>query len=193
MLKNSMPCFDFSFAASGSTRRTARFERLRLRDLRADVHLHAAQPEILQFGRARIHALDFLKRDAELVFVGAGRDLRVRVRADVRVHAHGDWRDFFQLCRDPVDALQFRLALDVEGINIFAQREFDLRRRLGDAGEDTFSGSAPAARARCSSPPLTTSKPPPRSASVRNTARFELDLTAKQTRWPSGASARSRL
>ena len=69
---------------------------------------------------AGVDAFDFFERDAEFIFVGAGRDFRVRVRFDVRIHAHGDRRDFLHARGDAVDALQFRLALGIERINAFA-------------------------------------------------------------------------
>ena len=40
---------------------------------------------------------------------------------------------------------------------------------------------------RRNSPPLTMSNPLPRLARTRSTARLELDFTAKQMRWSSGA------
>ena len=57
-------------------------------------------------------------------------------------------------------------------------------RELGWALEDSGRGLI-------ISPALTTSKPLPRSASVRMTERFEFAFIAKQTRWSSGTSARS--
>jgi hypothetical protein len=45
-----------------------------------------------------------------------------------------------------------------------------------------FRGSPPAAMTRRNSPPLTMSKPPPRFASTRSTARLEFDFMAKQIR-----------
>ncbi len=44
---------------------------------------------------------------------------------------------------------------------------------------------------RRNSPALTMSKPPPRLARVRRTARLELAFMAKQMRWSSGRSAAS--
>ena len=115
------------------------FKRRHGGHLRADVHLQSAQPQIFQLARAGINALDLLERDAEFVFVGAGGDFRVRVRLHVRVHAHGDGRDFFQPRGDAVDALQFRLALDVERINVLPQREFNFRLRFAHAGKNALA------------------------------------------------------
>jgi hypothetical protein len=41
------------------------------------VHLQTAQPQIFQFARAGINALDLLQRDAKFVFIGAGGDFGV--------------------------------------------------------------------------------------------------------------------
>ena len=110
-------------------------ERADLGDLRADVHLQPAQAQVLQLARPRIDALDLLEGDAELVLVGAGGDLLVRVRLDVRVHAHRHGRRLVQARRHAVDALQLRLALGVEGINALPQGELDLAFRLAHAGK----------------------------------------------------------
>src|ERR1043166_3603017 len=114
------------------------FERLHLRELRANVHLDAAQAQVLQFAHARIDAFDLLVGDAKFIFVSARRDFGVCARIHVWIHAHGDWSDLLETCRDFIDALQLRLALDVEGIDSFAQREFDLVLRLAHTGEDAF-------------------------------------------------------
>ena len=99
------------------------------------MHLEPAQAQVLQFARPRIDALDLLEGDAELVLVGAGRDLLVRVRLHVRVHAHRHGRGFLQARRHAVDALQLRLALGVERIDALPQGELDFAFRLAHAGE----------------------------------------------------------
>ena len=114
------------------------FEWLHLRKLRANVHLNAAQPQVLQLARARIHAFHLLERDAELVRVSAGRDFCVCARVDVRVHAHRHRRNLLHARRDSIDALQLRFALDVERVNPFAQRELDLGLRLANAGKNAL-------------------------------------------------------
>ena len=89
--------------------------------------------------RAGINAFDLLECDAEFIFVSAGGDFRVRVGVHVRVHAHGDGRDFFQPRGDAIDALQFRLALGIERINTLPQGEFNFGLRFADAGEDALA------------------------------------------------------
>ena len=113
-------------------------ERADLGDLRADVHLHSAQAQVLELARARVDALDLLEGNAELVLVGAGGDLLVRVRLHVRVHAHRHGRLLVQARRHAVDALQLRLALGVERVNPLPQGELDLAFRLAHARESAF-------------------------------------------------------
>ena len=108
-------------------------ERADLGDLRADVHLQPAQPQVPELARPRIDALDLLQRDAELVLIGAGSDLLVRVRLHVRVHAHGHGRQLLQPPRHLVDALQLRLALRVEGVDPPIEGELDFAFRLAHA------------------------------------------------------------
>ena len=82
--------------------------------LRADVHLQPAQLEVVELRRPGIHAFDFLEGDTEFVFVGAGGDLGMRARVDVRIHADSHRGDLFQAPCHGVDAPQFGFALHVE-------------------------------------------------------------------------------
>jgi hypothetical protein len=70
-----------------------RFERSNLGQLRTDVHLQPAQPQILQLSRARIDPFDILERDSKFIFVRPGRDLRVGVRIDIGITRTGTGRD----------------------------------------------------------------------------------------------------
>ena len=102
------------------------------------MHLHAAQPDVFQLTRPRINRLDVLELDTKLVLVSPGCNLRVRLGGDIRIDAHGDRCALFQTRGNFVDAQDFRFALAVEGINPFAQREFNFAFRFGDASENTF-------------------------------------------------------
>ena len=75
------------------------------------------------------------KSDAELVFIRAGRDLFVRAGCHVWVHAHRHRRDLVHPRGDAVDALQFRLALRVEGIDSLFERKFDFTLTFANAGK----------------------------------------------------------
>ena len=100
------------------------------------MHLQSAQAQVFQPGRPGVNALDLLERDAEFVLVGAGGDFGVGVRLDVRIHAHGDRRNFLQPRGHPLDALQFRFALGVERINVLPQRKFNFVLRFSHAREN---------------------------------------------------------
>src|ERR1700759_2211157 len=62
------------------------------------------------------------------------------VRVNVRVHANGNWSNFFETCRDFVDTDQFRFAFGVECINPLTQGEFDFLFGLANTGKRTFAG-----------------------------------------------------
>ena len=68
----------------------------------------------------------------------------MRVRLHVRVYAHRHRRGLLQARRHAVDALQFRLALGVEGIDPLPQGELDLALRLAHAGEGASARVAPS-------------------------------------------------
>ena len=103
------------------------------------MHLQTAQADVLQLGRARIHARDFLERDSKLVVVGAGGDFLVGLGVHIGVHADGHRRGFLELAGDPVDAFQFRFAFHVKTIDPLAQSEGDFILRLAHAGKDAFT------------------------------------------------------
>ena len=109
-----------------------------MRELRADVHLHAAQADVFELGGAGVERGNFFDGDAKLVFVGAGGDFFVGFGVHVGVHADGDGRDFLELAGDAVDALEFRFAFHVETVNAFAQGEGDFVGGFAHAGEYAF-------------------------------------------------------
>ena len=94
-LKNSRLYFALSFFHQGQNLFHRLLKRFHRGELRANVHLHAAQPDVFQFARARINRFDVLELDAELVLVSAGRDFGMRLGRDVRIDAHGDGRALF--------------------------------------------------------------------------------------------------
>ena len=127
---------DTSVADEGEHFLDGLFEGRGFGDLGADVHLDAAQAEVFEAGGAGVDGGDLFKGDAEFIFVGAGGDFGVGVGGDVGVDAQGDGRNFLQAGGDAVDALQFRFALAVEGVNVLPQGEFNFLFRLAHAGED---------------------------------------------------------
>ncbi len=67
MLKNLIPYFDFSSRTTGVDFRDRTRKRLSLRDLRADVHLHADDVDIAHCRGALVNRGDAIQRDAEFV------------------------------------------------------------------------------------------------------------------------------
>ena len=74
--------------------------------------------------------------------------------------------------------LQFRLRFDVEAQDVLLEPEAISARVLPTPEKMMRSPGTPAARARLSSPSLTTSMPAPSRASVASTAWFELAFIA---------------
>ena len=140
-------------------------------DLAADMHVDADDFEARKLGGQRIDFARAADRDAELVLGLAGRDLGVGLGVDIGVDAHARRARALAL---PVaideSSCELGFGFDIDAKNAFIDSERELRRRLADAGKHDFSGGMPAARARLSSPPETTSAPAPRSASVLMTA-----------------------
>ena len=95
-------------------------ERLRLRDLRTDVHLHADNLDVAHSGCAFINRADLIQCDAEFVLLGAGRDVLMRVRVDIRVDAQCDWRAHVLCAGDALNQIQFSFTLDVEAVEPLA-------------------------------------------------------------------------
>ena len=76
-----------------------------------------------------------IKTDAKLVFAFAGRNEFVGLGIDIGIHSNGNRSDQSKLASDFIDASKLRLALDVEGINSFTQREGDLLTGFADSGK----------------------------------------------------------
>ncbi len=75
-------------------------------------------------------------RDAELVVLEPGGDVRVRAGIDIGVDAKGYGRDLAHRRRDPVEALELGSRFDVEAQDVVRQREAHLRFALADTGKD---------------------------------------------------------
>jgi hypothetical protein len=107
------------------------------------VHLEAAQPQILEFGRPGVNAFDLFERDPEFVFVGASGDFFMGVGFDIGVHADGNRGDLFESGSDAVNALEFGLALSVKRIHALSERKFDFGLVLAYTGEGALARVAP--------------------------------------------------
>ena len=125
MLKNLMAIFRFQLAHQWRHFFDCARERLRVGDLRSDVHLHADNLNVAHSGRAFINRPYLIQCDAELVLLGTGRDVLMRMRVDIRVDAQCDWRAHFLCAGDALDRLQFSFTLDVEAVDASLQRVLD--------------------------------------------------------------------
>jgi hypothetical protein len=80
-----------------------------------------------------------LQRDAELVGLQAGGDVRMALRVDVRVHAERHARLPPERACDLGDAIELSGRLGVDRADVGADRVFKLRAGLADAGEDDIA------------------------------------------------------
>ena len=82
-----------------------------------------------------VQAARLLERNAELVDVQAGRDVRMRAGVDVRVDAHRHPGAHASRLRRAIDALQLACGLGVDRFEPELHRALDLVGRLADAAE----------------------------------------------------------
>ena len=111
-------------------------ERLRLHDLRADVAVQSDDLEPVAAAHRAAHLAHVADGDAELVALQAGRDVRVALRVDVRIDAHGDAG---AVCRAPAIASIRSISPSDSALIVFSPRldgALELGVRLADAGED---------------------------------------------------------
>ena len=153
-------------------------ERLKIDDLRADMHVDAGDRDAGKRPGPRIDLASRGDRHAELVLRLAGGDLGVRAGVDVRIDANGDRGDRPLRDGDRRERLQFGLGLDVEAQDALGKASSISARVLPTPEKTIFSPGTPAARARRNSPSLTTSMPAPSRASVASTAWLELAFIA---------------
>src|SRR5260221_2861697 len=115
-------------------------ERGCIEDLRSDVAADPDHAQVHERRRVTVGRQRARVRDPELVARHAGGYVGVRLRVDVRVDAKRHRRAHAHGARDGVQALELRLALDVEALDARFQRRAHLGPRLADAGEDHFRG-----------------------------------------------------
>ena len=77
----------FKSRISGATFCDRFGERRRVGDLRADVHLDAAEQDVRHPRRLFVNRRDAIQRDAEFVFAAAGGDIAMRAGIDIGIHA----------------------------------------------------------------------------------------------------------
>ena len=81
------------------------------------MHLDANHLDVAHFGGLLVNRSDAIQRDAELIFARTGRDILVRMRIDIGIHAQCNRRARFFYARDAIDLFQFRFTLDIEAVN----------------------------------------------------------------------------
>ena len=104
-------------------------------DLGTNVGLNATDFQMRQRRGDFVDLWRAVETDAELVFAFSSGDELVRLGIDIRIHADGDRGFHAERTGDFVDALEFSLALDIEGINALAERVGDFLAGLADTGK----------------------------------------------------------
>ena len=103
------------------------------------MHMHSPDPQSRQAGRHFVNPLRPLDRDAELVFVGAGRDFGVGAGVDIRIDPNGNRSFHPQPLGHSIDAFQFGFALRIESVDSHLQSLLDFRHGLAHSGEQTVA------------------------------------------------------
>ena len=92
MLTNSIACRSFNLADERRDLLDCLRERPRLRDLRPDVHLEAADFDVRHFRRGFVNVADTIERDPEFVLAPSRRDILVRVGFNIGIDAQSNRR-----------------------------------------------------------------------------------------------------
>ncbi len=118
-------------------------ERLRLGNLRTNVHLRANDLHVAHFRGPIVNCASTFERDAELILVRTGRDVFVRVRIDIGIHSQSDRRARVFVRRDLIDVIELGLALDVKTVDPHVERGLDFFARFTDTSKRAFGRIAP--------------------------------------------------
>src|SRR5262249_41249226 len=113
-------------------------QRFHARDLRADVRVQADDLDVGEGAGPRAQGTHVADRDAELVDLQAGRDVRMRLRVHVGVDADRDPRAYVPLARQLIDAPDLPFRFDIDRADAEIDRVDELGIRLADAREDNL-------------------------------------------------------
>ena len=113
-----------------------RGKRLDRADLRPDVNAHSRRIQPMRPRRPPIDRPRQPNLHSKLVTPQPGRDIRMRLRKDIRIHPQRKPRPYTQRLRPLGQQLQLRLRLHVEQQNPCLQRRVDLPLLLARAGKN---------------------------------------------------------
>ena len=110
-------------------------ERLQIGDLAADMHVDAGHFDAVQLGGERVDFACIGPGDAELVFLFAGRNLRMGTGIDIGVDAEGNPRPLSRSFGTLRQRMQFGHRLDIEAENVGGQSGIQFGCGLADTRE----------------------------------------------------------
>ena len=110
--------------------------RRKLRDLRSDVDVDPAHRDRRERRRVAVQRGGLVDADAELALLEARRDVGMRARIDVGVHAKADRRHFSHPTRDGRKHRQLGGGFDVEAQDVGSERLLHFGLGLPDPRED---------------------------------------------------------
>ena len=113
--------------------------RLELGDLRADVDVDAVYGDARQRGGVAVERRRVGERDAELALLQSRRDVRMRLRIDVGIHAEAHRGDLSHAGGNGRQVRELARRFDVEAEDAGRERRLHLRFGLADAGEDDLA------------------------------------------------------
>ena len=141
-------------------------ERAKIRDLTANVNVNRAWFKTGQPSRMSVSCLGIFPGNTEFVFGLAGGNLFMRARIDIGIDPECHLGGFAQPACDCGKLVKLA-RLSTLNCRIPASSPAAISSSVLPTPENTiFSGSMPAAKARCNSPKETISAPAPRRASV---------------------------
>lgn len=108
-------------------------KRCKIGDLRAQMHIGAADGNRAHLRCPPVEIQSIRECDAELAFLEPGRDVRMRPRIDVGVHAKAHRRNSSGAGRDRRQSVEFGRGLDVEAKDAGGQRRFHFGFRFSDS------------------------------------------------------------
>src|SRR5215470_310209 len=106
------------------------------------MYAHTGNFQVPSTRGLRVQGAGLADRNTEFVLVEAGRDVRMRIRWHVRIHAEGNPSGLTHTCRAFRQRPEFRLAFHVEQEDAGAQPGFHFVAGLADSRKDNLPGSA---------------------------------------------------